>query len=258
MKLKNLILILFLTVVLVYVTNITSIPKNIVLFEGENLNLGTIFGIIQNKEQVITTSNGYGINNIVKEEKIKLSLFNFLDVKNVNITTIENTAVIPLGNTVGLKLYANGVLVIGMTEIEGKKPYENTGIREGDLITYVNKNHVSTTQELVECVNSSNGKILNITYVRNGEEYVTSIAPVITTNKEYKLGLWVRDGAAGIGTATYYEPKTGNFAALGHGIIDADTNNLISIESGKVVTANIIEIQKGKEGNPRSNKRNNN
>ena len=74
-----------------------------------------------------------------------------------------------------------------MTEIEGKKPYENTGIKEGDLITYVDNLQVTTTEELVKCVNSSDGESLQITYVRNGEEYITKIKPVKTTSKEYKL-----------------------------------------------------------------------
>lgn len=247
---RKIFLIIFLTITLIYVTNITNIPKNIILFEGESLNLGTIFGIYQTKEPIITTSSGNEESNIVYEEKIKLSLFNILNVKDVNVTTIENTNVIPLGNTVGLKLYASGVLVIGMTEIEGKKPYENTGIKEGDLIIYIDSTQVTTTEELVQCVNSSNGKILEITYVRNGEEYVTNIEPVKTVENEYKLGLWVRDGAAGIGTATYYEPSTGKFAALGHGIVDMDTENLISIESGELVTTTVVDIQKGAEGTP--------
>lgn len=249
-SIRKIFLIIFLIITLIYVTNITSIPRNIILFEGENLNLGTILGIKQTKEPIITTSSGNGESNIVYEEKIKLSLFNILNVKDVNVTTIENTKVIPLGNTVGLKLYANGVLVIGMTEIEGKKPYENTGLKEGDLIVYVDKTQVTTTQELLQCVNSSKGKILEITYIRNGEEYVTNIEPIKTVGNEYKLGLWVRDGAAGIGTATYYEPATGKFAALGHGIVDMDTENLISIESGKLVTTTVVDIQKGQEGKP--------
>lgn len=195
MKLKNYFLILFLLTVLIFVTNITSIPKSIVLFESENLNLGTILGIVQTKEPIVTTSLNNNNSNVLQEEKIKLSLFNIFDVKDINVTTIKSRKVIPLGNIVGLKLYASGVLVIGMTEIEGKKPYENTSLKEGDLIIYVNKNQISTTEELKECVNSSNGKMLEITYVRNGEEYITNIEPVQTTSKEYKLGLWVRDGA---------------------------------------------------------------
>ena len=247
---RKIFLIIFLIIILIYVTNITSIPKNIILFEGESLNLGTIFGIFQTKEPILATSYNNEESNIVYEEKIKLSLFNLINVKDVNITIIENTKVIPLGNTVGLKLYASGVLVIGMTEIEGQKPYENCGIKEGDLITYIDNTKISTTEELVSCVSKSDGKVLALTYVRDGEEYVTNIEPVVNSSNEFKLGLWVRDGAAGIGTATYYEPSTKKFAALGHGIIDMDTENLISIESGELVTTEVIDIQKGEEGKP--------
>lgn len=247
--LRKIFLILILLISLVYVTNITAIPKKIILFEGESLNLGTIFGIYQTKEQVVATSTN-NESNIINEEKITLSLFNLLDVKNVNVTTIEKTKVVPLGNTIGLKLYSNGVLVIGMTEIQGQKPYEKSGLEEGDLITYVNNKQVTTTDELIKCVNNSEGKLIDITYVREGKEFETCIEPVVTAENEYKLGLWVRDGAAGIGTVTYYEPSTGKFAALGHGIVDSDTEKLISIESGEVVTTKVIDIEKGEEGKP--------
>ena len=207
-------------------------------------------GIFQKAEPVITASSNDKNSNIIKEEKITLNLFNLLEVKDVTVTTIEKTKVIPLGNIIGLKLYSNGVLVIGVAEIEGQKPYENSGIEEGDLITYVNSTQVTTTEELVECVNNSKGEIVYITYIRDGQEYETYIEPIETEDNEYKLGLWVRDGAAGIGTATYYEPSTGKFAALGHGIADSDTEKLISIESGEVVKTNIIDIEKGETGKP--------
>ena len=101
------------------------------------------------------------------------------------------------------------------------------------------------------------GKVLDITYLRDGTEYNTNIEPIETSNNEYKLGLWVRDGAAGVGTITYYEPTTKSFAALGHGIVDSDTDKLISIASGELVTTEISSIVKGKENEPRRNKRNN-
>ena len=88
---RKIFLIIFLIITLIYVTNITSIPRNIILFEGENLNLGTILGIKQIKEPIITTSSGNGESNIVYEEKIKLSLFNILNVKDVNVTTEKIT-----------------------------------------------------------------------------------------------------------------------------------------------------------------------
>lgn len=248
--LKNFFIIFGLLIILIYVTNISGIPKKVILFEGEDLNLGTVFGIYKTKQPIITTSSSNENNNIVSEEKITLSLFNLIDVKDVTVTTIEQTKVIPLGNTIGLKLYSSGVLVIGMAEIEGERPYENSGIETGDLITCVNEKQITTTEELIECVNNSNGKIINITYIRDGQEYKTSIEPAITLNEEYKLGLWVRDGAAGIGTISYYEPSTNKFGALGHGIVDSDTEKLISIEKGELVTTNVLGIEKGEVNNP--------
>ena len=89
-----------------------------------------------------------------------------------------------------------------------------------------------------------------IEYIRDGQEYITTISPVKTEENEYKIGLWVRDGAVGIGTATYYEPETRKIATLGHGIVDKDTDQLITLESGEITTSTIIKIKKGEKGNP--------
>lgn len=247
-------LIVFLLAVLVYVTNITAIPDSIVLFQGEELNLGVALGISLKEDEenytVVETSAIIDNDNKVEKKKVTISLFNLIDVKDVEINTIPNTSVIPLGNSVGLKLYTSGVLVVGMTEIEGQKPYENSGIEEGDMIVEIDEKEVTCTSELISSVNNSNGEKLNVKYIRDGEEYISTISPIKTKNNEYKLGLWVRDGAAGIGTMTYYEPSTNKFAALGHGIIDIDTDELINISSGELVTSKISSIVKGEEGIP--------
>lgn len=251
---KRFFLILFLLIILIYVTNITSIPDSIILFQNEELNLGTIVGVNLDEKnpnsQVVQTSSSLQNVNAVEKNKVTVSLFNLIKVKEIEVNTIPNTTVIPLGNSVGLKLYTSGVLVIGMTEIEGKKPYENSGIEEGDMIVEVNNKEVTCTAELISSVNEAGGEDLNIKYIRDGVEYVANIEPIKTEKNEYKLGLWVRDGAAGIGTITYYEPQTGKFAALGHGIIDIDTEDLINISSGELVTSRIASIVKGEEGNP--------
>jgi len=247
--LKKILLIFCLLIILVYVTNITSIPSQIVLFEGEELNLGTVYGVTVKEnnfqKQIVKTSN-----NLNNNETITLSLFNTIDVKDVKVDTIPRTTVVPLGNTIGLKLYTSGVLVVGLTEVNGIKPYENTGIEEGDLIVCVNGIDVTTTEELTECVDESKGKELEITYIKDGKEHTTNMTATKTSSNEYKLGLWVRDGAAGVGTISYYEPSTGMFAALGHGIVDVDTEELVTISKGTVVTTNVTEIVKGKEGTP--------
>ncbi len=246
---KKSIILILLCLILGYVTNITSIPERIVIFENEKLNLGQIFGItIKEKgDSVIQTSN---IDNKVEEKTVTLSLFNIIDLKDVKVSVVENTKVIPLGNIVGLKIYSDGVLVIGMTEVGGAKPYEGSNIKEGDLIVSVDNINVTTTKQLIECVNASEGKQIEIKYVRNGEEYTTNIEPIKTSNNEYKIGLWVRDGAVGIGTATYYNPSNGKIATLGHGIVDVDTDSLITVESGSITNARISKLKKGIEGEP--------
>ncbi len=245
---KSLIIILLL-ISLIYTVNITSMPKNVILLENEELDLKQILGITlkESKKEVLQTSND---SNKIETKTISVSLFNLFNVKEVNVSTVKNTKVVPLGNIIGIKLYSNGVLVIGMTEVEGKKPYENTGIKEGDLITTVDNVTVTTTEELIKCVNNSQGKQVKIKYIREGTEYVTDIEPVKTKEDKYKIGLWVRDGACGIGTATYYDPGTGKIATLGHGIVDRDTDKLITIESGKLLTSTITKIKKGEKGNP--------
>lgn len=161
----------------------------------------------------------------------------------------------PLGNIAGVKLYTSGILVVGMSEIEGMdnkkhKPYENSGIEEGDSIISIDNNKISSTQDLIDTVNMSDGKNLSIQYLHDNKTATCSITPVKTNNNEYKLGLWVRDSAAGVGTVTFYDPSTKSFGALGHGITDIDTEELINIESGEFITTQILNIKKGETGNP--------
>ena len=210
---KKSLIILILLISLIYTVNITNIPENIILFENEELNLNQILGVVlkEGREEIVQASN---TNSKIENKKITVSLFNLFNVKTVNVSTVQNTKVIPLGNIIGIKLYSDGVLVIGMTEIEGKKPYENTGIREGDLITKVDNVQVTTTQALIECVNKSKGQNVKIQYIREGTEYIANIEPVKTKENKYKIGLWVRDGAMGIGTATYYEPESGKIEGI--------------------------------------------
>lgn len=191
---KKFFLILILLVVLIYTVNITNIPKKIIIFENENLRLGEIFGLTlkEEKNKIIETSSS---SSKIENKSITVRLFNILPVKKVDVTTIQDTKIIPLGNTIGIKIYSSGVLVIGMTEIEGKKPYENTGIKEGDLIIKIDNTEVNTTEKLIECVNKSEGQNVEVKYLREGTEYITNIEPVKTKDNKYKIGLWVRDGA---------------------------------------------------------------
>lgn len=252
-NLKKFLIILFLLIVYLYVCNISMLPNNIILMQGEALNLNTILGINIKNTNVVTASSN--LNNSIVEDtgkmELKLNLFNLFSVKDVTVNVIPKTTVVPLGRAIGMRLYTEGVLVVGMSEIEGQKPYENSGIETGDKIIEINNIEINNTDELIQCVNNSNGSNVEIKYINDkNEEEVANILPAKTSNNEYKLGLWVRDAAAGVGTITFYEPSTGEFGALGHGINDVDTYELIDIANGELVTTNIIDIVKGEKGSP--------
>lgn len=257
-KLKQVVLILILLVVYSYVLVISNIPDELVAFEGENISMQTLFGvkIKTNSDSIETSSNNnQSIASKSGKTTLEVSLFDNVLVKNVNVDILPKTKVIPVGNIAGVKLYTSGVLVVGMSEIEGEdskkyKPYENTGIKEGDTIIGIDENKINTTEELVNTVNKSQGNSINVKYIHNNETKECSMSAVKTNSSEYKLGLWVRDSAAGVGTVTFYDPTSKTFGALGHGITDIDTEELINIASGEFVTTRILNITKGESGNP--------
>lgn len=245
--------------------NITLLPNSVIIFEGEELNLKTVVGLKIKRANgtnmpVIQASNLGESEQSSKYEtagtfELNLNLFGTIPVKEIDVNVIPKTKVVPMGNLIGAKLYTSGVLVVGMSEIQGDdqqkhKPYEGSGIEEGDMIVEMDSKKIANTDELVETVNSSKGKVIQIKYVRNDETITTSIQPIKSEDNEYKLGLWVRDAAAGVGTLTFYEPSTGKFAALGHGIVDVDTGDIINIANGELVTSNLVAIKKGEKGTP--------
>ena len=253
---KKIILIIFLIYIYIYICYYTLLPNNYIIMQGESLNINVLWGanLIEknNNAQSIQTVSNINKAKINETGKIELSLnlFNLFKIKDIDVNVIPKTTVVPIGKAIGMKLYTDGVLVVGLSEIEGKKPYENSGIKEGDRIIEINQNQIDTTEELMEEVNKSNGQNISIKYMRDEKTITTSIQPVKNSENQYKLGLWVRDAAAGVGTLTFYEPSSGMFGTLGHGILDIDTSDLIKIANGELVTTNILSITKGEKGQP--------
>lgn len=255
----KLLLVFFLMVIYAYVISIENIPNSLVIFEGEKITMKTLLGIHTrlNAEtmETVSSTNNNSISPKSGKATLEVSLFDNISLKNVKVDILPRTKVIPVGSIAGVKLYTSGVLVVGMSEIEGMdqkkyKPYENTGIKEGDTITQINDTPISSTEELMETVNQAQGKAVKVQYVQSEQTKECSIEPVQTTSNQYKLGLWVRDSAAGVGTVSFYEPATKTFGALGHGITDIDTEELINIASGEFVTTRILNITKGESGLP--------
>lgn len=197
----------------------------------------------------------YVSNHSVMADSIFLFQNDNLNTQTVAANITEGRKVIPLGDLVGLKLYTQGVLVVGISEIEGEdnktyKPFEDAGIEQGDSILEINNEEVDSTEKLLACVSKSHGKPIKVTYLKDGEQKSATITPVKTGDNTYKLGLWVRDAAAGVGTLSFYDTETKSVVSLGHGIQDVDTGEMVDISSGEFVTSTIVNVKRGEKDNP--------
>lgn len=173
---------------------------------------------------------------------------------NVTDATATRT-LIPLGRTVGIKLFSDGVVVIGFSKIDTANglatPAEDCGLKTGDIITHINSEEVDSIEEVQALLQNLAADKLTINALR-GETELTMTAQAVKCSSDgtYKLGAWIRDSMAGIGTLTFYDPQTGVFGALGHGINDIDTSLLMPLESGGIISATVTDVQKGLAGTP--------
>ena len=162
--------------------------------------------------------------------------------------------VIPMGTAVGIKLFSDGVLVVGLSGIETENgnisPGKESGLKAGDVITHINGNEVDTVEQVQRLVARQGEEPLTIQAVRSNKNYQFTARTVENRQGVRQLGVWLRDSMAGIGTVTYYDPNSGAFGALGHGINDADTAALMPMETGSIMSATISEVKKGLPGQP--------
>ncbi|MBQ7718155.1 MAG: SpoIVB peptidase [Clostridia bacterium] len=166
----------------------------------------------------------------------------------------ELVRAVPGGAAIGLKLYLDGLLVVGFSDIPSNggqtSPGRNAGIRKGDRIIAINDKNIENIRDFSKTIQDSSGKDITLTVERDNKIFKKSMSPVYYNDAgQYKLGIWVRDSAAGIGTVSFMLDD-GRFAALGHGISDADTEELITVSSGEVTGSNISSVIKGKPGVP--------
>jgi len=224
-----------------------KIPDKVQIAKGES---GNISGLLE------APFLSFGETTAVSADgscALPCSVMGVIPFKNVKITPVERKNLMVSGSTVGIYLETDGVLVVDTGEILSDsgtllEPAKNI-VQPGDYIVAFNEQKVTSKRQLMDDLSGLDAQKVTLRVQRNGEEIPLSVTPVKDSQGDYKLGLWVRDDTQGIGTLTYVDEK-GGYGALGHGISDVDTGELLSIDAGDLYRAEILSIRKGAKGMP--------
>lgn len=221
-----------------------TLPDNIISYNSEVNDFSSFYSFVDNEKTQSVDYQG------VSAQKTTLKLLGTIPVKDVGITDKPSGTVFVSGEAFGIKLYTDGVIVVGTKDVEldGKtvNPAKEAGICVGDVIISINGINVYSSDDVIDAINNNNGLDYRIKVKRDNRYKNFTLKPVYS-NKEgcYKAGMWVRDSTAGIGTVTFYNKQSGMFAALGHQINDVDTNEIMPLLEGEAVGATVTGVQSG-------------
>lgn len=225
--------------------NITSENNDILQVNGD---IATEYDVKLN-EPLTVKSEEAGIVDL------KLKIFGILPT-SVQVKVLPDLKLYPGGQLLGVKLETQGVVVVGLQELEGANekmynPGNEAGLMLGDVLYKINNQDVNTAEEVIDLVNDLDEEIVKVDILRNKEKKRLEIYPIkCKSDSKHRLGLWVRDNTAGIGTMTFFEGVTNKFGALGHPITDITTNITIPVKDGSIVSSKVLSILPGKSGTP--------
>ncbi|MGG1400633.1 SpoIVB peptidase [Bacillus salipaludis] len=240
-----------------------EIPKTITVFEGQDYNFQKAApvsaALVSHNSSIALAQDKHSVSLKAKEKGSNEMLLEFagIPIKKVDVKVLKDFRVIPGGQSIGVKLNTVGVLVVGhhlVNTLNGKKsPGEMAGIKVGDIITKINGTKIEKMADVAPFVQDAgeNGKALNLVISRESGKFTTKLTPLKDKGENtYKLGLYIRDSAAGIGTMTFVHPDSKKYGALGHVISDMDTKKPIVVEDGQIVRSTVTSIEKGSNGDP--------
>ncbi len=187
--------------------------------------------------------------------QMDLKLLGTIPVKTVEVQVVDRKLVTVSGAPFGIKMFTDGLMVVGMSDIPttgGRlNPARTAGVEVGDILKTFNETPLSTNEQLAELMQENAGAPIQLEVKRGNSTFQAQVEPVRSAGDEqYRLGVWVRDSSAGIGTMTYYDQNSGIFTGLGHAVCDVDTGDIMPLQSGEVVPARITGCKRGEAGSP--------
>lgn len=238
---------------IVYTDNILADHYYIV--EGNQLDANCQVPITVEYDDVELSQKSLSSKGQKADYSVNFKLLGMFPISRASVSVIDEMSVKVLGSPFGIKMYTDGVLVVGVGDVDGEtgnvNPALKAGIKVGDTIKSINGTTITSNEDVTDIVESSDGSEMSFVIVRDNLIKEVKLQPVFSKSAGvYRIGLWVRDSTAGIGTLTFYSPAHGIMCGLGHGVCDGDTDKLMSMSSGELVGAEILSCVKGSIGIP--------
>ena len=203
---------------------------------------------------------GHGSRNVASTRaagsyQTTLALGGWLPIKTIRATVMQRPTVTVCGTPFGVKMFSEGALVVGFSEVHTAagtvNPAKQAGLRLGDRVIRMGNTVTETNEQVHAALEAAAGAAVEVVYVRKGEQRQTTLLPVWDTqNAQWRAGMWVRDSSAGVGTLTFVDAQAGVFAGLGHPISDSDTGEQVALRSGEIVACQIVGCTGGTAGSP--------
>ena len=227
-----------------------AMPETLRLSVGQTYALpGGVAVMSSGDERLVNASGAAFSGEQSGETEISVSFLGFLPLKRFHVSISEPTVLIPGGQAVGVALKTGGALVVGLTDILGQNPAKAAGLRAGDIILAVDGAEVQSSEDLSKKISAAGGQAVRVRYQRYEKQMETPLVPV-QQDGVWRVGVWVRDSTAGVGTLSYYDPESKTYGALGHAISDPDTGLIMPVKLGNLFKARIVDVKKGARGAP--------
>lgn len=229
-----------------------ALPGEICLEPGQTLQLPRFAWV--------EPLRGRGSRNVastraVGSYQVTLALGGWLPVRTIRAVVTERPTVTVCGTPFGVKMFSEGALVVGFSNVNTaagpENPAKAAGLRLGDRVIRIGSTATEDNDAVKQALEAAQGGAVEVVYVRSGEQRQTSLTPVWdASSAQWRAGMWVRDSSAGVGTLTFADEEKGVFAGLGHPISDSDTGESIALRSGEIVPCQITGCSKGTAGSP--------
>ena len=228
-----------------------TLPDDYLVVAGEDIHFDYPVSMVKAEG----TAQPEVYNSPGNSYKVDIKLAGAIQIKTVEINVVDRKMVMVSGEPMGIKMFTDGLMVVGASDVvsggQRVNPAKAAGIQVGDILLAFNGAKLNGNEGLAYMMEKNGGSPITFTVQRGESTFAATVTPALSDgDQKYRLGVWVRDSSAGIGTMTYYDLNSGLFAGLGHAVCDVDTGDIMPLSGGEIVSAEVTGCRRGENGSP--------